>query len=856
MIPVKLTLRNFMCYRENVPPLSFTGIHTACISGDNGNGKSALIDAMTWALWGKARAKSDTDLIYQGQAEMTVEFDFTVAGQTYRIIRKYARPKTRTGAGHPVLEFQIATDGVFRSVSGNTIAQTQQKIIDTLHMDYDTFINSAFLRQGHADEFTNQQPARRKEVLGNILGLAQYDEMEERAKDKVKLWEGEAELLNQVIQGIDSELAGKPSCEAELIQAQSELARIEKLTGGQAIKVSELRRQKESLESKQVQLVQVEKHIAEAQKALENWLAQIEQHQAKIRVYESVLVQRQLIEEGYIRFCNSKKNNEEMSQKLGLLVKMNERRNRLEKGIDREQNVLLTEQTVTRKNIIDLGQRIEKLPQLKNELQQVEAQQERLVQSEKILEEKKLAVQEIVTRISRAEATSVRLQTEIKELEEKLALLSGENGAKCPLCEQSLGIEEHKRIEVKYITEKNEKSAALAANQSELLRMQTELARADKEANQLGRQLKQERAVVQGGLSVLVKSIAEAQEAAANLTEAQNILSEVERKLVQREFADNEQQALRALLDEIYGLNYDEAKHQEVKQQISELAKWEEPQHKLSEAERSLEPEKEALSRAEKAAGELRESIAGELEQQQILGNELTGLPRLADDLAHAQAEYESLSAELRQAQESIGRAKEKLQRCAELEVKKGEKEKQLSQALEQSKIYQELEQAFGKKGVQALLIETAIPEIEIEADRLLSRMTDNRMHVKIETQRATKKGGVAETLDINVSDELGTRNYEMFSGGEAFRINFAVRIALSRLLARRAGAPLPTLIIDEGFGTQDNTGIEKLKEAINYIQDDFEKILVITHIEELKDAFPTRIDIIKTAEGSTISVS
>ena len=112
------------------------------------------------------------------------------------------------------------------------------------------------------------------------------------------------------------------------------------------------------------------------------------------------------------------------------------------------------------------------------------------------------------------------------------------------------------------------------------------------------------------------------------------------------------------------------------------------------------------------------------------------------------------------------------------------------------------------------------------------------------------------ETLDINISDELGTRNYEMFSGGEAFRINFAIRIALSKLLARRAGAPLPTLVIDEGFGTQDSAGLEKLKEAINSIYDDFDKILVITHVDELKDAFPARIDVIKTAQGSTISMS
>jgi exonuclease SbcC len=136
------------------------------------------------------------------------------------------------------------------------------------------------------------------------------------------------------------------------------------------------------------------------------------------------------------------------------------------------------------------------------------------------------------------------------------------------------------------------------------------------------------------------------------------------------------------------------------------------------------------------------------------------------------------------------------------------------------------------------------------------AKMTDNRMNVKIETQRETQKGDTLETLDIKISDELGTRNYEMFSGGEAFRINFSIRIALSRLLARRKGAPLPTLIIDEGFGTQDTVGIEKLREAITSIQDDFEKILVITHIEELRDAFPARIDVIKTVDGSTITLN
>jgi exonuclease SbcC len=107
--------------------------------------------------------------------------------------------------------------------------------------------------------------------------------------------------------------------------------------------------------------------------------------------------------------------------------------------------------------------------------------------------------------------------------------------------------------------------------------------------------------------------------------------------------------------------------------------------------------------------------------------------------------------------------------------------------------------------------------------------------------------------LNIKIADELGTRSYEMFSGGEAYRIDLALRIAISRLLVRRAGAAMPILIIDEGFGTQDNAGMGKMVESINSIQDDFEKIFVITHLDELKERFPVLINIEKGPDGSTV---
>jgi exonuclease SbcC len=121
------------------------------------------------------------------------------------------------------------------------------------------------------------------------------------------------------------------------------------------------------------------------------------------------------------------------------------------------------------------------------------------------------------------------------------------------------------------------------------------------------------------------------------------------------------------------------------------------------------------------------------------------------------------------------------------------ERSKQRHDLAEERALYEELQLAFGKKGLQALIIDGVLPEIADEANLLLSQMTGGRMSLAMTTQRETQKKAVVETLDIKVSDELGdTRSYEMFSGGEAFRINFAIRIALSRLLRPPRRCPPP----------------------------------------------------------------
>jgi exonuclease SbcC len=231
-------------------------------------------------------------------------------------------------------------------------------------------------------------------------------------------------------------------------------------------------------------------------------------------------------------------------------------------------------------------------------------------------------------------------------------------------------------------------------------------------------------------------------------------------------------------------------------------------------------------------------------------------LPEVSARLQATAQEVEGLQTQSSRARLALGAAQQKLDHCCYLADERERHEVNRKKRVEEKGIFDELRLAFGKKGIQAMIIEAAMPEIEFEANRLLARMSDGRMHVRFETQRQTLRGDTVETLDINIADELGTRPYDLFSGGEAFRVNFAIRIALSKLLARRAGAQLQMLIIDEGFGTQDATGRERLVEAINSIQEDFARILVITHIEELRDAFPVLIEVTKTEEGAQIRLN
>ena len=87
-----------------------------------------------------------------------------------------SRPWRRTKRGVANLELQVEEGGAFRTLSeGEGIVPTQERIDELLAMNYDTFVNSAFILQGRADEFTEKKASERKEILGQTVHASLAD---------------------------------------------------------------------------------------------------------------------------------------------------------------------------------------------------------------------------------------------------------------------------------------------------------------------------------------------------------------------------------------------------------------------------------------------------------------------------------------------------------------------------------------------------------------------------------------------------------------------------------------------------------------------------------------------------------
>lgn len=899
MIPQKLQIKNFLSYGPNLQTIDFTNHSLICLSGKNGHGKSALLDAMTWAIWGQARkvsgaAKADQGLLRLGQTQMLVVFDFLFGNKQYRIRREYMETY-----GKPVniLEFGMVdseSDSLI-PLTDKTIRTTQEKIEQTLRLDFDSFSNSAFLRQGSSNEFSKKSPKDRKQILATILGLDQYEVIRKLAMEKVKDAFNKKTVLTALQEKRSQDLTTQETLDTELNRLETEM--------------KNLATTEQTLINHQKQLVQQRTAYDEQQKQHHNLSFQLQQ------LTQQATTHKQQLLELFTQWRNINRKKQSLAnihllqqEKNSIITAIATHQKLLQENLEHRQTLLtITQQLSTieqdhkdeltnKSHTLQLA--LERLRAEHKNLQTVaQSNQQQLTQlrnddavlatqittHEKEVSKIKINAQDIAHADAQLEKRKATYQhfvslgnwmnSELNSLVNKKKMVHGDDSS-CPLCEQNLSASRRRFLKLNFekqesfLTHRLRRLKRIIPALKEILIAQHAIITKDKEQMQNSVNLTAKIADLATTRAKTVQQITQLTTTSAQTDAAiikhTRIITAQEKEIAQQKNATQTinnpdylklLQHKKLLEQQLQNHQYKEETYKKDQEQLkrieAQLAEYEMFQKDVAQQEMR----KNSISKLCDELKVIKKNIKTAENKRATLGD-------LAAQLQTLQAQETTLDtkkAELKLTKESLLHAKGSIEnQHKHLQKIKQEFEQEQINIAQQDTIiddYQTIATATGKDGIQALLIEEAIPEIEQEANYLLSRLTNNQAQIFIDSLRDLKKGGTKETLDIKISDQAGIRAYELFSGGEAFRIDFALRIAISKLLARRAGTALQTLIIDEGFGSQDEEGLGHIMDALHKIQDDFSKIIIVSHLPSMKDQFPVQFYVEKGVQGSVVSI-
>lgn len=203
-----------------------------------------------------------------------------------------------------------------------------------------------------------------------------------------------------------------------------------------------------------------------------------------------------------------------------------------------------------------------------------------------------------------------------------------------------------------------------------------------------------------------------------------------------------------------------------------------------------------------------------------------------------------------------IGIIENKLEEISKNEKQYSNVKSEFNKLKEDIFINDELLKAWSKNGIQAIIIDNILPQIEEEINKYLKILSDDKISIKFETEKAAKNGNKSETLDIIVSDSNGSRSYERYSGGQKTRIDFACHIGMSKFLAKRSGSNIDFFMVDEGIGTLDEAGKQNFLDTIRLLSGIFKQVLVISHIPDIIESFNNKIIVTNDIfNGSKVNV-
>jgi DNA repair protein SbcC/Rad50 len=290
MIPQRIQLKGFLCYKDE-QEVNFDNNATLwMLSGLNGSGKSSIFDAVTYALFGHHRGGSQhaIELINKDSDGLAIEFDFRRDNDVHRI----RRTLRRTARGAPTATQQIyrydpsASKNPWVAVEGtNYKREFDSWIGEKIGLTYETFTSSVLLLQGKADKLLDSKPEGRRAVLASIVDLERYERLHERADEKRK-------ALSRTLESLSDRLAATPEVKAEQIGEAEENIRqaeeIRKQAGEEVDRLRDLEHQAKGWMDLQGRLATVRQRWERARILLED-AAGIERDAERFRELRDVL---------------------------------------------------------------------------------------------------------------------------------------------------------------------------------------------------------------------------------------------------------------------------------------------------------------------------------------------------------------------------------------------------------------------------------------------------------------------------------------------------------------------------------------------------------------------------------------
>jgi DNA repair protein SbcC/Rad50 len=900
VVPLTLRLRNFLSYGSEEQVITFGTFPLICLSGKNGHGKSALLDAMTWAIWGQARkvsgtSKPDEHLLHLGKTTMTVVFDFEFNTQQYRVRRDFSHVQ---GKSYSNLHFGII-DSIKKSVTSlteTTLRKTQARIEQTIGLDYETFINTAFLRQAQANEFSKKSPKDRKEILGSILSLGHYDILRKNAADKSKDALVQISALKHLQERIEQQLSVSSELTAKTALCEEQLRAIETRSNQlqQALKDLNLQQDALTLVQKKYDLglyqstvLKKEEHALqeELRTVFSEWRIInklqrtvpkfVDLHQKKQELITLINQFQQILQKNLEKREKMLKLKEELQ-----IIKIEFQENE-EKKLSLQKSVIDTctaEATSCTQQITQIYE------QLKKHEEQLITVQKEIAVTVKTVEEltkKKTFSEKDEQQFEKRKqmyhtwiAQTKQISYEQSQLKHKQELAHDQENPSCPLCEQNLSASRKRFLHAKFTKLEHFYLYRYQKLTSILSRLKAVLIEQNhqKEANKkIDEELQRLTVMVREQNKTEIELTQLISETKKGVTTLQLNHQQLTKKIAEEntKYAEQKKHAQQALeKDSLYEskvkelavcesslMVYTAEDHHRAQRALESLQQQEQELAALNQKTALQQQRKDSIHKFCRMLKTIKKNIFNLDRELQTYQNDLIQLSALAEQQEVITTEQKNIVIHKEALLQEHGRYKQQQLYLAKQEEEYKTQNKKISLLTKEAEDFNYIAAAFGKDGIQALLIEEAIPEIENEANLLLSKLTDNQASIMIESLRDLKKGGSKETLDITISDPAGIRPYELYSGGEAFRIDFALRIAISKLLARRAGTSLQTLIIDEGFGSQDDEGLSRIMDAIYKIQDDFKKVIIVSHLPSMKDQFPVHFFVEKKTHGSTVTV-